>query len=77
MLEKIIIHLLSFLRLLNTVEMAVELAPVASAQPPTHEESGEDRESLVPALPPPDRGPAAWKFLFGIFTIEAVLWGMG
>ncbi|RSL59720.1 hypothetical protein CEP54_007163 [Fusarium duplospermum] len=55
--------------------MAVELTPVASAQPPIHEESGEDRESLVPALPPPDRGPAAWKFLFGIFTIEAVLWG--
>jgi MFS family permease len=57
--------------------MAVELAPVASAQPSIHEESGEDRESLVPALPKPDRGPAAWKFLFGIFTIEAVLWGMG
>ncbi|KAI8670524.1 MFS domain-containing protein [Fusarium keratoplasticum] len=57
--------------------MAVELASVASAQLPIHEESGEDRESLVPALPPPDRGPAAWKFLFGIFTIEAVLWGMG
>ncbi|KAJ3521479.1 hypothetical protein NM208_g13271 [Fusarium decemcellulare] len=55
--------------------MAVELVPVASAQLPVHEESGEDGESLVQALPPADRGLEAWKFLFGIFTIEAVLWG--
>ncbi|RSM10837.1 hypothetical protein CEP52_003322 [Fusarium oligoseptatum] len=44
--------------------MAVELAPVASAQPPVHEESGEDRESLVPALPPPDRG---FPLSYGVF----------
>ncbi|KAJ0276343.1 hypothetical protein Brms1b_007088 [Colletotrichum noveboracense] len=27
------------------------------------------------SLPPADKGPLAWKFLFGSFIVEAVLWG--
>ena len=29
----------------------------------------------IHALAPTDEGPAAWKFLFGSFLIESLLWG--
>ncbi|KAH7254752.1 major facilitator superfamily domain-containing protein [Fusarium solani] len=34
-----------------------------------------DETSHMSSLAPTDRGPAAWKFLFGSFIIEGVLWG--
>lgn len=36
----------------------------------------QDEETThMSSLAPTDRGPAAWKFLFGSFIIEGVLWG--
>jgi len=34
-----------------------------------------DAEAIDQALPRVDGGPAAWKFLFGAFMIEAFQWG--
>ena len=61
---------------------------VNSSRPPTHISSlrqhGEihvrspaesDTEATGHQLPPVDSGPAAWRFLFGAFMIEAFQWG--
>lgn len=40
----------------------------------TEDEAEQDRS--IQTLPPTDQGPKAWRFLFGCFMIEAVLWGL-
>ncbi|KAL6811661.1 monocarboxylate transporter [Trichoderma camerunense] len=40
----------------------------------TEDEAEQDRS--IQTLPPTDQGPKAWRFLFGCFMIEAVLWGI-
>jgi hypothetical protein len=37
------------------------------------EEPGQGQ--LLPALPPTDNGPEAWKYLTACFVVEALLWG--
>lgn len=36
---------------------------------------GDNDNDTIPHPPPVDRGPGAWKFLFGSFVINASLWG--
>ncbi|KAI1130290.1 major facilitator superfamily domain-containing protein [Nemania abortiva] len=53
--------------------MSVELQRMAGPQAP--QESRERNEDETQHLPPADTGPGAWKFLFGSFIIEGILWG--
>ncbi|KAJ0357539.1 hypothetical protein COL154_010021 [Colletotrichum chrysophilum] len=47
----------------------VELRGVAQDPATTND------DTFAQSLPPADKGPLAWKFLFGSFVVEAVLWG--
>ncbi|PLB46008.1 MFS general substrate transporter [Aspergillus steynii IBT 23096] len=51
--------------------MSLDLPHIPRTEPPTEG----DESHPVSVLPPPDRGLAAWKFLFACFIIEGVLWG--
>ncbi|KAH6884937.1 monocarboxylate transporter [Thelonectria olida] len=42
----------------------------------THTEHDQYDNGHIQVLPPVDRGPGAWKFLFASFLIEALLWGI-
>jgi hypothetical protein len=58
--------------------MSVELLDVAEARINGSVDSSNEDSSpdAMRHLPPVDTGLTAWKFLFGCFMIEAVLWGM-
>ena len=48
-------------------------ASSSSSPPPTSSKSSVyDDEAQIP---PPDRGKAAWLFLFGCFWLEGLVWG--
>ena len=52
---------------------------VSTALPGISENEGEshaDPSFDHQDIPPADIGLAAWRFLFGAFVIEALLWGM-
>ncbi|KAL0939665.1 monocarboxylate transporter [Colletotrichum truncatum] len=60
----------------DTPIMSAELTTFNTNRTARAEESDrEATESLVQTLAPPDRGIAAWKFLFSAFVVEALLWG--
>ncbi|KAJ3537571.1 hypothetical protein NM208_g6256 [Fusarium decemcellulare] len=51
--------------------MSFELSRRSGTEP----RGSESETPYMSSLAPTDRGPAAWKFLFGCFIIEGVLWG--
>ncbi|KAH8667008.1 monocarboxylate transporter [Xylariales sp. PMI_506] len=53
---------------------AVELRTITSV-PQQPDDMNDDANNPIQSLPPTDSGADAWKFLFGSFMIEAVLWG--
>lgn len=53
--------------------MSVELQRMTGPQ--ATRESRERTEDETQHLAPADTGPGAWKFLFGSFIIEGILWG--
>jgi hypothetical protein len=57
-----------------TQPLTHELGPM-SRTADTHPEPDQHQNSHIQVLPPVDRGPGAWKFLFASFLIEALLWG--
>jgi hypothetical protein len=60
-----------------SVELQLTEDPVFSQDEAQHEQldQGTDGPVVIPALPPTDGGPRAWRFLAGCFILEAVLWG--
>lgn len=54
--------------------MSLELSRIRDDSALSTEEDGIEQRHIQ-TLPPTDQGPSAWKFLFGCFLIEAVLWG--
>lgn len=60
-----------------SVELQLTEDPVSRQDEAQHEQldQGADRPLVIPALPPTDGGPRAWRFLAGCFILEAVLWG--
>lgn len=55
--------------------MSLELQGTSNDEhsPSRHEE---EEAELGQILPPTDTGSAAYKFLFGCFILEGLLWGM-
>ncbi|KAI8632636.1 major facilitator superfamily domain-containing protein [Xylariaceae sp. FL1651] len=53
--------------------MSIELQRTTA--PPALQESREENEDETQHLSPADTSPRAWKFLFGSFIIEGILWG--
>ena len=57
--------------------MSLELDRIQTtpSEEPVNDHDGASLTRSISALAPCDSGPAAWKFLFGAFMVEAVLWG--
>ena len=56
--------------------MSLELQRTSHGERSTTSRHEDDVTELGQILPPTDMGSAAYKFLFGCFVLEGLLWGM-
>lgn len=67
-------QLLPLCYIARCIIMSIELNPTNQAS--RTGSVGDERAESIRTLAPVDQGPSAWRYLFGAFIIEAVLWGI-